>query len=296
MFGTLAMTLLLTGGPATSAGIKWERSFEEALKKAKATRKPILVDFWAEWCGWCHRLDKTTYVDPVVVRKADEFVAVKVNTEGSRKETEIAIRYDVQSLPTILFLSPEGHPVHRLNGFQGPGQFPRTLDQALEVAKRILLLEAAIEKNPNDAAALAGLGRHLYEEESYEESRDLLERSVQVDRDEPAPSRRQARMMLAIIQNYDRKYAEAEGLLKDALSIKPTGEDQAKILFVLGRTYASWNRRDDAQKMMQRILRDYPGSPMAQKARETLVALDRQPPTVVRSGGGFRGCGAAPPD
>jgi thiol-disulfide isomerase/thioredoxin len=277
MFGTLAMTLLLTGGPATSAGIKWERSFEEALKKAKATRKPILVDFWAEWCGWCHRLDKTTYVDPVVVRKADEFVAVKINTEGSRKEADVAIRYDVQSLPTILFLSPEGHPVHRLNGFQGPGQFPRTLDQALEVAKRILLLEAAIEKNPNDAAALAGLGRHLYEEESYEESRDLLERSVQVDRDEPAPSRRQARMMLAIIQNYDRKYAEAEGLLKDALNIKPTGEDQAKILFVLGRTYASWNRRDDAQKMMQRILRDYPGSPMAQKARETLVALDRKP-------------------
>ncbi|MFI5006399.1 MAG: thioredoxin family protein [Solirubrobacterales bacterium] len=277
MFGTLAMTLLLTGGPATSAGIKWERSFEEALKKAKATRKPILVDFWAEWCGWCHRLDKTTYVDPVVVRKADEFVAVKINTEGSRKEADVAIRYDVQSLPTILFLSPEGHPVHRLNGFQGPGQFPRTLDQALEVAKRILLLEAAIEKNPNDAAALAGLGRHLYEEESYEESRDLLERSVQGDRDEPAPSRRQARMMLAIIQNYDRKYAEAEGLLKDALNIKPTGEDQAKILFVLGRTYASWNRRDDAQKMMQRILRDYPGSPMAQKARETLVALDRKP-------------------
>jgi thiol-disulfide isomerase/thioredoxin len=276
MFGTLAMTLLLSG-PATSAGIKWERSFEEALKKAKTARKPILVDFWADWCGWCHRLDKTTYADPVVVRKAEEFVAVKVNTEGSRKETEVAIRYDVQSLPTILFLSPEGHPVHRLNGFQGPGQFPRTLDQALEVAKRILLLEAAIEKNPNDAAALAGLGRHLYEEESYEESRDLLERSVQVDRDEPAPSRRQARMMLAIIQNYDRKYAEAEGLLKDALNIKPTGEDQAKILFVLGRTYASWNRRDDAQKMMQRILRDYPGSPMAQKARETLVALDRQP-------------------
>jgi tetratricopeptide (TPR) repeat protein len=276
MFGTLAMTLLLTG-PATSPGIKWERSFEEALKKAKATRKPILVDFWAEWCGWCHRLDKTTYVDPVVVRKAEEFVAVKINTEGSRKETEVAIRYDVQSLPTILFLSPEGHQVHRLNGFQGPGQFPRTLEQALEGAKKILLLEAAIEKNPNDAAALAALGRHLYEEEFYEESRDLLYRSIKVDGDEPAQNRRLVRMILAIVQNYDRKYGEAEGLLKEALAIKPTGEDQAKILFVLGRTYASWGRRDDAQKMMQRILRDYSGSPMAQKARETLLALDRKP-------------------
>ena len=275
MFGTLAMTLLLTG-PATSAGIKWERSFEEALKKAKASRKPILVDFWADWCGWCHRLDKTTYLDPVVVRKAEEFVAVKVNTEGNRKETEIAIRYDVQSLPTILFLSPEGHQVYRLNGFQGPGQFPRTLDQAIEIARRILPLEAAIEKNPSDAGALAGLGQHLYEEEFYEESRELLSRSIKVDQDEPAPSRRMARMILAIIQNYDRKYGEAEGLLKEALGIKPPGEDQPKILFVLGRTYASWGRREDAQKMMQKIVREHAGSAMAQKARETLLALDRK--------------------
>jgi thiol-disulfide isomerase/thioredoxin len=276
MFGTIAMTLLLSG-PAPSAGIKWERSFEEALKKAKATRKPILVDFWADWCGWCHRLDKTTYVDPVVVRKAEEFVAVKVNTEGNRQETEIATRYDVQSLPTILFLSPEGHQVHRLNGFQGPGQFPRTLDQALDVAKRILLLEAAIERNPNDAAALAGLGQHLYEEEFYGESRELLARAIKVDRGEPAASRRLARMLLAIIQNYDRRYGEAEELLNEALGIKPTGEDRAKILFVLGRTYASWGRREDAQKMMQKIVREHAGSVMAQKARETLIALDRKP-------------------
>jgi thiol-disulfide isomerase/thioredoxin len=275
MFGTLAMTLLLTG-PPTSSGIQWERSFEEALKKAKASRKPILVDFWADWCGWCHRLDKTTYRDPVVVRKAEEFVAVKVNTEGSHKETEIAIRYDVQSLPTILFLSPEGHQVYRLNGFQGPGQFPRSLDQALEIARRILPLEAAIEKNPSDAGALAALGQHLYEEEFYQESRELLSRSIKVDQDEPAPSRRMARMILAIIQNYDRKYGEAEGLLKEALGIKPPGEDQPKILFVLGRTYASWGRREDAQKMMQKIVRDHAGSPMAQKARETLLALDRK--------------------
>src|SRR5258708_1754090 len=102
-------------GDGPGRGHRWEKSFEEALKKAKATRRPLRVDFWAEGCGWCSRLDKTTYVDPVVAQKAEEFVAVKVNTEGSRKEMEVALRYDVQSLPTVLFLSPEGRPVHRLN-------------------------------------------------------------------------------------------------------------------------------------------------------------------------------------
>jgi thioredoxin-like negative regulator of GroEL len=276
IFRTLAV-LLLMSGPVAAGGIRWERSFEEALKKAKASRKPILVDFWAEWCGWCHRLDKTTYVDPAVVRKAEEFVAVKVDTEGSQRDMEVALRYDVQSLPTIVFLSPEGRQIQRLNGFQGPGQFPRTLDQALEAARRVLSLEEALEKDPNDAGALASLGQHLFEQEFYEESRDLLYRSLKGDQDQPAPGRRKVRMLLAIIQNYDRKYAEAEALLKGALKIKPAGDDEPKILFVLGRTYASWGRREEAQKTMQAILHDHAGSAMAEKARETLLALDRKP-------------------
>ncbi len=80
--------------PPTPA-IKWERSFEEAQKKARKSGKPIIVDFWAEWCGWCDRLNRTTYVDPDVVRRAQDFVAVKIDTEGSSKEREIAASYEV---------------------------------------------------------------------------------------------------------------------------------------------------------------------------------------------------------
>ena len=140
MASPLALALLLATAPRESpapplVAIQWEKKFDEALKKAKRAGKPLVVDFWAEWCGWCHRLDRTTYADPAVIRRAQEFVAVKVNTEGSRRELEVSAKYGVRSLPTILFLSPQGRQLFRVNGFQGPGQFPRTLDAARQVAR-----------------------------------------------------------------------------------------------------------------------------------------------------------------
>jgi thiol:disulfide interchange protein DsbD len=275
MIAALALDLLLAG-PTSGAAIRWERSFDEAIRKAQRSGKPIFVDFWADWCAWCHRLERTTYVDPAVVQKAQDFVAVRVNTEGSRREVEVAIRYGVSSLPTIVFLSPQCRQVLRLNGFQGAGQFPHTLEAALQSARRVMAWEEALERDPDDPRALASLGTHLFEQEAYDEAREMLYRAVGHDADAPVGDRRRVRMLLAILQNYDRNFAEAENLIKDALSLRPKGDDEAKLLFVLGRTYVSWGRQAEGVRTMEVIVREYPHSPLAQKARETLVTLERK--------------------
>jgi thiol:disulfide interchange protein DsbD len=286
----LALPLLLVGGltqPAAApapavASIKWEKSFEEAQKKARRTAKPIFVDFWAEWCGWCERLDRTTYADPFVVRVAQDFVAVKVDTEGSHKQREVAARYEVTSLPTIVFLSPEGRQLWRLDAFQGPGQFPRTLQAALEIARHVIGWEEALARNPDDPRALAALGSHLYDlgtrlaqQQCLDEARQLFQKAVAHDAEEPVDERRRTRMLLAILHNAAREFAEAEKLVKDALSLGPQNGDEPKLLFVLGRTYLSAGRRSESVETFQIIVREYPESPVAQKARETLGNLER---------------------
>jgi thioredoxin-like negative regulator of GroEL len=244
MISSLALSLLLAG-PGSPAGIKWERQFDEALKKAKAAGKPVIVNFWADWCGWCRRLDKTTYADPMVTHIAEDFVAVRVNTEGSKKEVAIALRYDVSSLPTIVFLTPAGRQLSRVNGFQGPGEFPHTLGRVLQEAQKVMAWESALEENPTGA-----------------------------DADQPVANRRKTRLLLAMIQNNRHHYAEAEALLKEALGFRPPGDDGAKLLFVLGRTYVAWGRAAEARMTLQQIISDYAQHPLAQKARDTLVALD----------------------
>jgi tetratricopeptide (TPR) repeat protein len=215
-------------------------------------------------------------VDARVVRLSEEFVSVKLNTEGSAQEAAIAEKYEVSSLPTIAFLTPSGRQILRVQGFQGPGQFPGTMESALELGNKVMTWEKSLDKNPQSGAALVGLGIHLFEQEDYPGSRDLLRKAVKVDSDLASLDRKRARMLLAMIMNYDRKHADAESLLKEALSLQPTTEYDPKLLYLLGKTYASWGKPGAARDTFQRVMDDYPQSYVAQKAREALASLDHR--------------------
>jgi thioredoxin-like negative regulator of GroEL len=272
---TLALVLAfaLGGGPGHGP-VRWEHRLEDALKKARASGKPVLIDFWAEWCGWCHRLDQTTYADPEVARlMTTEFVPLKIDTEAGKRSTEIAYKYNVQSLPTIAFISPSGRLIDRVSGFQGPGPFPRTLQAVKAKAVKVIGWESAIAKDPQDASALFSLGMHLFEQESYEESRDLLRRAAEVDAKRPVPDRKQARMLIGIIERYDNRLREAEAVLKEGLALQPTTEFDPKMLYILGRVYAAWNKTPEAKVALNRVLTDYPDSSVTGKARELLRSL-----------------------
>ena len=102
-----------------------DQSFEKEVLKSDV---PVVVDFWAPWCGPCKM------VAPILENVARDYdgklVVAKVNTDENQ---EWAGRYGIQGIPTLLFFSG-GKVLHRQVGAVSEGILRDALDQFLEIA------------------------------------------------------------------------------------------------------------------------------------------------------------------
>jgi thioredoxin-like negative regulator of GroEL len=269
-----SLSATLPSVPAPGAGIAWERKFDAALARARAEQKPVLVDFWAEWCEWCHELDRTTYVDAQVVEAAKAFVAVKVNTEGDGSEIKLTEKYDIQTLPTIGVVSPEGRVIYIGAGFQKAEKLLDTLAAARRAAGEILPLEKSLAANPKDPAAMVALGTKLFETGALADSRELLTKARGADASRPVKERKQTRILLASIRSREKKHGDAEKLLKEAIALTPAEpHEDAAAWATLGGVYAAWGKKDPARAALQKAIELEPEGAVATKAKASLAEL-----------------------
>jgi thioredoxin 1 len=95
-----------------------ESTFEQEVLQSD---KPVLVDFWAEWCGPCHAVSRV--LDRIVEERNGEIKLVKVNID---EEQELAMRFGVQSIPTMI-LFKDGQPAAATMGARPKGDIERQL-------------------------------------------------------------------------------------------------------------------------------------------------------------------------
>ena len=82
---------------------------------------PVLVDFWAEWCGPCHRV--APVLEAIAAERAGQLKLVKLNID---EEQELSMRYGVMSIPTMI-LFEGGEPVAAAQGALPKGAIERAL-------------------------------------------------------------------------------------------------------------------------------------------------------------------------
>jgi thiol:disulfide interchange protein len=121
LLGLVALALALAPPLAAAPKrIQWTGDLEKGLAQAKRENKPALLQFTAEWCPWCQRLESDTLSDAKVIDLSRRFVTIKVDVEDDRRAQ---LKYGARSLPTIVMTDPAGREIGRITGYRPASSF-----------------------------------------------------------------------------------------------------------------------------------------------------------------------------
>ncbi len=224
-------------------GVSWLTSYPVALEKALVNRRPLLVLFQADWCGWCRKLERTTFPDPRVAELM-RFV-VPVRLDGDR-EKALAAMLRAGSFPMTVLLGRDGREIGRIAGYRPPEEFARLLSAFLSAREPLGAARAEASARPADAEALYTLADMLIAVGDYEEARTVLARVAALSDMRAGELAGDVALDGALTHLFAHQYAAALAGLEDYLARFPEGDRRDEALFFYGAALLAAGRREES--------------------------------------------------
>ena len=136
IFGILALVAgIVFASNLRNQGITWESYSETELLKARESKIPAMIDFYADWCIPCLEIDRKTWTDKEVIVSAKNIKKIKVDlTHFDSPESEaLRKKFNISGVPTVIFIRADGTEADesRIVGFVTPKEFLGKLKQIL---------------------------------------------------------------------------------------------------------------------------------------------------------------------
>lgn len=127
-----------TANPASKTGISWIKADNLAavLETAQKQGKPVFVDFFATWCGPCKTMEREVFSRPEIAEYLNNnFLSYRLDVDKPNSR-DLLDSYDVEGMPTVLFIDAQGAVLERELGLIPAKQFRKTAESALGKMKK----------------------------------------------------------------------------------------------------------------------------------------------------------------
>ena len=147
----VAMAVAFTACQQDPAKIWFKGDLEAALAEAGRRDTVVMIEFYAEWCNWCRRLEADTFSAPTIRRELEQIVPLRRDAE--KDGADLAARFGVDSYPTMIFLDPAGNEMDRIIGYLPPEPFLERVER-IRTGDTFLACLRQLEEDPGDIDAI----------------------------------------------------------------------------------------------------------------------------------------------
>jgi thioredoxin 1 len=234
---TASLLLAVTTWAApVSADVPWITDVQRGKRDGLQTNRPVLLDFWASWCGPCSTMDVEVFSQERVATAMRKIVPVRVDID---RHEDVARTYRVNGTPTLIVTDGHGNELLRHSGLISADRLIAVLEALPQDLSRINALSAAVERDKDDGAALSALGEEL----------------------------RRSGLYVASAEHYRRALKTRAGRQRSEL--------RAAALLALGRNQAVLRDFAAAEKTLAQLLKEFPDHPEAEAVRKEVEEARR---------------------
>ena len=252
-----------------ASGMVWQNDIDAAFTIARTENRPMLIEFWADWCGPCHMMEKDTFSHPRVMEATRRFVPVRIDFD---QNPDLARSFEVWALPAVLMTDSYGMSLVRLDGYVGPQRFLKLLGRVPEDISEFNAWSQRLVEKPRDFKALLEMGltyrRHtLLGSSSYFLQKAVEEGNVM----SPRPARLEEALFYLGENHLQLEQLElAVGAFTALIERFPESERVPIVHLELGKIYYMIGKLDRAREYLQPLLSRGDSDRVARQAREVL--------------------------
>jgi thioredoxin-related protein len=266
--------MALALAPQTFAGT-WLKSVTAAQKVAKEKNQLILVDMFAEWCGWCHRFEKDVFPAPVFQSATSDIVLLRLDTEDGKEGTALARKFGITSLPTFLLLTPDLTAAGLIRGYAPPDQFVAMLKDTRQKHTVFLNRVKNEAKLGKDYIARLELAKEFTTRSDFDQSIPRF-RKLSSEAGVPMAIRDEASYQLAITYVMQGKNDDALKAIRELNSRSKLGDAVERSRLLLGQIYMQQGNLLAAANEFRNFKDTFPDSPLIRNIDMVLPEIEKR--------------------